>query len=309
VGHEPIGVHITPDGKRAYVLTRSQGPSGSGAFSVVDLATDTVTKEVDLNLLNIPSGSVMTPDGGKIYVSARFNKIVTVFDTATDSRVADIPLGGEGSTIVMTPDGTRVYALAIRSNPSIKVIDTATDTVTATIPVTNDRHRSMAVTPDGKELWVGVNFGDLTPDFVRIIDTATNTDIDTVPGLFNPSTIVFTPVISVEIDIKPESDDNTINLGSKGNIPVAILSSATFDATKIDPATVALANSSVKLKGKGTAMASVEDVNDDGRDDLVVHIDTTALELTGEDVEAVLTGKLETGQPFRGLDSVTIVKE
>ena len=128
-------------------------------------------------------------------------------------------------------------------------------------------------------------------------------------SVFNPTDIAFTPVLTVKIDIKPGSDPNSINLTSKGNVPVAILSDAGFDAADVDPGSVSLANAGVRLKGKGTVQSSLEDVNGDGRKDLVVHIETEALELTAGDVEAVLTGKLKNGRPIRGTDSVQIVKE
>ncbi len=59
----------------------------------------------------------------------------------------------------------------------------------------------------------------------------------------------------MSIDIKPGSDLNSINLGSNGTIPVAIFSTVDFDATTVDPLTVTLADASVKVKGKGTALA------------------------------------------------------
>ena len=47
--------------------------------------------------------------------------------------------------------------------------------------------------------------------------------------------------VDIQIDIKPDDATNAINLGSNGNIPVAILSSASFDAQDVDPITVTLA--------------------------------------------------------------------
>ena len=90
-------------------------------------------------------------------------------------------------------------------------------------------------------------------------------------------------------------------------MPVAILSSATFDATRVDPTTVTLASAPVKLKGKGTPMASVEDVNRDGLPDLVVHVSTDALQLSATDTEAVLEGKTFDGTAIRGTDSIRVV--
>jgi hypothetical protein len=116
-------------------------------------------------------------------------------------------------------------------------------------------------------------------------------------------------VIEVSIDIKPGSDPNSINLGSQGNVPVAILSTADFDATNIDPTTVTLAGASVKLKGKGTPMASFEDVNGDGLMDIVVHVDTTAFELSLGDTEALLEGETYDGVCIRGTDTVRIVND
>lgn len=115
-------------------------------------------------------------------------------------------------------------------------------------------------------------------------------------------------VIEVDIDIKPGSYPNSINLGSNGKVPVAILGSADFDATTVDPYTVTLAGAEVLLKGKAqTPMASVEDVNEDGFDDLVVHVDTQALELSEEDTIAILEGETDDGTLIIGEDTVRIV--
>ncbi len=109
------------------------------------------------------------------------------------------------------------------------------------------------------------------------------------------------------IDIKPGSDPNSINLGSNGNVPVAILSTPVFDATTVNPATVTLADAQVKVKGNGTLLANVEDVNGDGTTDLVVHINTAGMSLTDGDIEAVLTGETFDGQAIRGSDLVRVV--
>lgn len=113
--------------------------------------------------------------------------------------------------------------------------------------------------------------------------------------------------ITVAIDIKPGTYPNSINLGSKGTVPVAILSSAAFDATTIDPATVTLAGAPIKATGNGRLLVSLQDVDGDGRLDLIVHVDTAALELTRDDNVAVLEGQTWAGQSIRGTDSVRIV--
>lgn len=130
---------------------------------------------------------------------------------------------------------------------------------------------------------------------------------------FNRSRILkFAPlhsVMPVTIDIKPGENINSINLGSNGNVPVAIFSTEDFDATTVDPISVTLAGASVRIKGKGTPQASFWDVDGDGFLDLIVHVDTTALELTGGDVQAELIGMTFDGQEIRGVDTIRIVNE
>jgi hypothetical protein len=113
--------------------------------------------------------------------------------------------------------------------------------------------------------------------------------------------------LTVSIDIRPGTFPNAVNPKSKGVLPVAILSSATFDATSVDPATVKLAGATVAPTGNGALNAVVTDVNLDGLPDLLLHIATEELLLTPADTEAVLTGKTFSGQLIQGSDSVRVL--
>jgi hypothetical protein len=109
--------------------------------------------------------------------------------------------------------------------------------------------------------------------------------------------------ITVDIDIKPGSDPNSINLGSKGKVAVAVLGSASFDVSTIDPATVVFAGAAPSpVRGK------TEDVNLDGYLDMVFHFRTQDLGLTGSSTDATLTGTYG-GGAFTGTDAVNIVQE
>ena len=129
----------------------------------------------------------------------------------------------------------------------------------------------------------------------------------------------FSPFIKiVAIDIKPGSedgDDNTISLGTQGLIPIAIFTEVdidgqiVFDATTVNPATIEIAGMGVSIQGKGNdLMAYVQDVDNDGFDDLVVHVATANFDPeTIQEGEAVLTGLTFDGQAIEGWDYVTIV--
>jgi len=119
-----------------------------------------------------------------------------------------------------------------------------------------------------------------------------------------------TPERAVEVDIKPGSYPNSINLGSYGVIPVAILTTKDFDATTVDPDTVELAGSAVAIRGNGNrTLASLEDVNGDGYIDLMLHVETENLSLETGATEAVLTGETYEGELIEGSDSIMIVNE
>ncbi len=114
-----------------------------------------------------------------------------------------------------------------------------------------------------------------------------------------------TTVLAIEIDIKPGSYQNIINLKSKGVIPIAILTNEDFDATLVDPSTVVFGpNEAVEAHGKG----QIHDVDGDGDFDLILHFNTQETGIICADIEADLTGETFEGQVIEGFDSINIVK-
>ncbi len=116
--------------------------------------------------------------------------------------------------------------------------------------------------------------------------------------------------LKVDIDIKPGSDPNSINQSSAGVIPVAILSSASFDATTVVPESIDLAGASVKLVGKNERpLCHQEDVNADGLWDLVCQVYTWQFLVEEGTDKAVLRGQTSSGLWIWGEDSVRIVPD
>ncbi len=138
----------------------------------------------------------------------------------------------------------------------------------------------------------------------RVAESNNGNNIITIGSI---SVLPSASTIIVGVDIKPGSSPNSINLGSNGVVPVAILSSPMFDATTVDPLTVTLASSPIVLRGNGTPSASAEDVNGDGLLDLVVQVQTEALQLTTTSTSAALQGRTYLGQAIAGNDDVNVV--
>jgi hypothetical protein len=109
--------------------------------------------------------------------------------------------------------------------------------------------------------------------------------------------------IVVGIDIKPDSDPNSINPRSKGVIPLAVLGSTDFDAMQVDPSTVTFGPDEAAPAHDG----HVEDVNDDGFMDMVFHFKTQETGIVCGDTEATLVGEIYDGTPITGTDTVNTV--
>lgn len=205
-----------------------------------------------------------------VHAGGSVDAFVTKLSPALSSLVYSSYLGGSGVESGETTDPPCCPNTYLGLDASGNVLLTGR-TSSLDFPVTADAYQSQRLGPTNAYI-------------VRIIETLT-----------------------VAVDIKPGSFPNSINLGSNGTVPVAILSTATFDATTVNPLTVTLASASVRLRGNGAPQAAEQDVNNDGRLDLVVHVNTEALQLTNVDTLAEVKGETYSGQAIQGSDSVRIV--
>lgn len=133
----------------------------------------------------------------------------------------------------------------------------------------------------------------------------------TGPYSCNPAGVVFggslqfqSAVVEVGIDIKPGSFPNSINPNSQGVIPVAILTTDTFDATTVDPSTVFFGATGTEA---APVQSALEDVDSDGDTDMILHFNTQDTGIQCGATAASLTGKTQSGQAIQGSDSIETV--
>jgi len=118
--------------------------------------------------------------------------------------------------------------------------------------------------------------------------------------------------IVVDVDIKPGSDPNSINLCSNGAVPVAILGSDSVHVSDINTDTLRFAEAAAKVVGKKDphSLCSIEDVNGDFEYDLVCQYVTTDIAgVDGESTSATVNGEFLDGTPLEGSDTISIVKD
>jgi hypothetical protein len=116
-------------------------------------------------------------------------------------------------------------------------------------------------------------------------------------------------VQQINIEIKPGNDGLApINPKSNGKIPVALLSSTGFDAMNVDTQspTFGATGAEMSLSHCGR---SGEDVNGDGRLDLVCHFENQKAGFEKGDLEGIVRGKMKWGSSFEGRGLLKVVPE
>jgi len=156
----PNAFHIlfTPDGRTAYVA----GPE----ITPIDVATGTAEPAIPVDAGDI----AITPDGKTLYALTYSSptSTVTPIDTATNTPGTAIS-AQDGGELLMAPDGKTLYVVGQMG--VMTPIDTATNTAAAAITDNRLVANDMAITPDGKTIYI-TDFED--SDIVPF-DTATQT--------------------------------------------------------------------------------------------------------------------------------------
>lgn len=179
----------------------------------------------------------------------------------------------------------------------------------------------LAISPDGSKLYVPESSqhyptAGVAPA-IRIYDPATLTLLDeiTAPAISRPTgiRIVERAPIGLLVDVRPGSDINPVNLKSKGVLPVAILTTDSFDPT-VSVAEIGIADPELVELGAipvPPTNFAIEDVNGDGVDDLLLFFSIPELVDAGaidsETTTLELSGTATDGTVLSGSDVVSVV--
>ena len=174
---KPDDVQFTIDGTLAFVTM-----DFCDQVAVIDVATQTVVNWITA-IVGAAFDTHVTrrPAGDRMYVNTCTVGTFAVIDVATQTVVGSIPTAdGFGTHAVeVSPDGTRAYAgsAACIGPANFEVLDLTAGTPVTSIP-TSSPVWGLALSPDGTALIGGAE------DNIVVIDTATNTEIATLPASF-----------------------------------------------------------------------------------------------------------------------------
>lgn len=317
LGHECNSVEVCDDGS---VLVTALYSKRVRRLTLDDAGTLTDTGE-SMSLWGQPNNVVCAPGSTSGVVISRSYSVLNSFTlpglVPADQRMAT---GRFGVSMALSPTGDVLYTRsnqrgwinAFSYNPDTGALGAAPD---LSVPIFETSPffgiDQLAVHPDGEKVYVS------QPGSLNVYDVTTGNLLDsiTAPGIVYPTGVCLAtadkaPELepTIAIDIKPDSDINTVNPRSRGVIPVALLTASTangdaadFDAWSVDPTTLAFGPGGAAIRHSS---GHAEDVDGDGDIDMMLHFPTQDTGITCPDDEATLTGVTFDGVEFTATDSI-----
>lgn len=251
-----------------------------GSFNFLDMAINPRTG--DLWLVNDCANIACTlAGGGSLWTVDKLTGTATPVQTFGTSL-------GQLTALAISPEG-RFFVASSSSIYEIDPITGQSTLVTNTGLAPLSLFTDMAFDPSTNRLYGIEQRRGSTPNAWYL---------DEVTGLLQ----------SVQILIKPGAAPPVpINAASKGKIPVAILSTSTFDAVaNVDPSSLTFGHNGDE-QSLAFCDTAGEDVNGDGLPDLVCHFRTRLAGFQSGDTVGILRGKTVQGVPILGQEPIVIV--
>lgn len=166
VGAPPTLLAVSPDGGRLYAAS-------SGSLAVIDTARNAVVATLSTN--PNATGIAVAPDGSRVYVNFLFSVSMAVLDARTNTLLDPIQLflqrfRGGFTWMALAADGATAY-VANATNRGIAIVALPSGTGEFLLP--DVRPSDVALTPDGRTVYLAGCKAICTPGFVQLLDTAT----------------------------------------------------------------------------------------------------------------------------------------
>lgn len=305
-----------PFGSSDFALARYQSDGtpdtsfGSGGTVVTDFGGSENAFAIALSSDGriVAAGGTKTSPSAGDFALARYNsdgsadltfgsggKTSTDFSSGSDDTALGVVVHPDGGVTATGGTGTAAGAsFALARYTSTGILDLSFGTsgrVTTTFGHSTNTAFDIVAQPDGKVVAAGATS-----------DSGSGGDFALARYLGAPTTI------TVSVDVKPESTDNVVPLQAGGVVSVAILTTDSFDATTVDPASVCFGDAedpSARACIEKHHTGHLEDVNGDGQTDLLLHYNVAQTGIDPGDTQACLTGRTYAGVAIEGCDQIT----
>ena len=175
VDGQPERVALSPDGRRAYVVSM-HGQS----LWVFDLDGREIVTRIPMG--DLPFNVIVSPDGERVYVGNLRSDYIAVIDARSEAVVDKIEVPCPNG-MAFGPDADSIYVTSVFDD-AVHVIDLGAGKVARRADV-GEKPGHLALTKDGTRAYFVRPFGET----VSVMDTETLTVVDTIAVGKGPSTV------------------------------------------------------------------------------------------------------------------------
>ncbi|MDH3494244.1 MAG: YncE family protein [Acidobacteriota bacterium] len=188
VGEGPHEVVVSADGTTAYVTNYGARTAGN-SLSIIDIKSMKETKRVDLGPLYRPHGIKLI--GGKVYFSVEANNAIARYDPVAGKVDWIMGTGQLGSHMVVATGDERYFYTPNIGSDTVTMISSGGPGRRPGIDhiAVGRQPEAIDLSPDGKEVWVGLNLDQA----IDVIDTATKKVTNRIKLSERPYRVVFAP--------------------------------------------------------------------------------------------------------------------
>ena len=144
-----------------------------------------------------PTFVSVSPDDTRLYVACNYGNSLQVWDTATLTKVKEIPVGKGAYNVEPSPDG-KLVIVTNKKDQSVSLIDAVRLAEIARIPTSKKIVHGVAYSPDNRLAYISSESIGADPGAVDVIDLAAKKLVASisVPGQPTGITILRSPITS-----------------------------------------------------------------------------------------------------------------